>query len=59
MIVVELLDGLGGEVVELVVGSLGVEPKDPFGGVEFPPEDSGGGLTLIGGNADASPAPLC
>ena len=35
MIVVELLDGLGGEVVELVMGSLGVEPDDPFGGAEF------------------------
>jgi len=43
VIVVELLDGLWGEVVELVVESLGVEPKDPFGGAEFPPEDSGGG----------------
>ena len=33
--VVKLLDGLGGEVVEVLVGSLGVEPGDPFGGVKL------------------------
>ena len=32
MIVVELLGGFGGEVVEVFVGPLGVEPDDPFGG---------------------------
>ena len=32
MIVVEFLDGLGGEVVEVLVGAFGVEPHHPFGG---------------------------
>ena len=35
MIVVKLLDGLGCEVVEVLVGAFGVEPGDPFGGAEF------------------------
>lgn len=35
MIVVELLDGLGGEVVEVLVGAFGIEPGDPFGGRQF------------------------
>lgn len=35
MIVVELLDGLGGEVVEVLVRALGVEPHHPFGGGQF------------------------
>ena len=35
MIVVELLDGLGGEVVEVLVRAFGVEPLHPFGGAEF------------------------
>jgi hypothetical protein len=32
VIVVEFLDGFGGEVVEVFVRALGVEPMDPFGG---------------------------
>ena len=32
MIVMELLGGLGGEVVEVLVGTFGVGPDDPFGG---------------------------
>ena len=32
MIVVELLDGLGGKVVEVLVRAFGVEPLHPFGG---------------------------
>ena len=32
MIVVELLDDLGGEVVEVLVGAFGVEPHDPLRG---------------------------
>ena len=32
MIVVELLDRFGGEVVEVLVRALGVEPNDPFRG---------------------------
>ena len=32
MIVVELLGGFGGEVVEVLVGAFGVEPHDPLGG---------------------------
>ena len=32
MIVVEVLDGFGGEVVEVLVRSLGVEPHHPLGG---------------------------
>ena len=35
MIVVELLGGFGGEVVEVLVRAFGVEPDDPFGGREF------------------------
>ena len=35
VIVVELLDGFGGEVVEVLVGAFGVEPHDPFGGRQF------------------------
>jgi len=33
--VVMLLDGLGGEVVEVLVGAFGVEPGDPPGGAEL------------------------
>jgi len=50
VIVVELLDGLGGEDVELVVGTLGVEPPDPFGGAEFDVVDVAPG-GLVGGSA--------
>ena len=32
MIVVELLGGFGGEVVEVLVRAFGVEPHDPFRG---------------------------
>jgi hypothetical protein len=32
VLVVELLDGLGGEVVEVLVRAFGVEPHHPFGG---------------------------
>jgi hypothetical protein len=32
VIVVEFLDGLGGEVVEVFVWVFGVEPEHPFGG---------------------------
>jgi hypothetical protein len=32
---VKLLDGLGGEIVEVFVGALGVEPGDPLGGAEL------------------------
>ena len=32
MIVMELLGGVGGEVVEKLVEPLGVEPHDPLGG---------------------------
>ena len=32
MIVVELLGGFGGEVVEVLVRAFGVEPKHPFSG---------------------------
>ena len=32
LIVVEFLDGLGGEVVEVLVRAFGVEPEHPFGG---------------------------
>ena len=32
MIVVEFLDGLGGEVVEVLVRAFGVEPLHPLGG---------------------------
>ena len=32
MIVVELLGGLGGEVVEILVRAFGVEPHHPLGG---------------------------
>ncbi len=32
VIVVELLDRLGGEVVEILVRAFGVEPDDPFSG---------------------------
>ena len=35
MSVVQLLDGFGGEVVEVFVGSFGVEPVDPVGGFEL------------------------
>ena len=35
MIVVELLDGLGGEVVEVLVRAFGVEPLHPFGGAQL------------------------
>ena len=35
VIVVEFLDGLGGEVVEVLVRAFGVEPLHPFGGAEF------------------------
>ena len=31
----EFLDGLGGEVVEVFVRAVGVEPEDPFGGGEL------------------------
>ena len=31
----EFLDGLGGEVVEVLVRAFGVEPEHPFGGGEF------------------------
>jgi hypothetical protein len=32
VMVVERLDGLGSEVVEVLVGASGVEPDHPFGG---------------------------
>jgi hypothetical protein len=32
VIVVELLGGFGGEVVEVLVRAFGVEPEDPLGG---------------------------
>lgn len=35
MIVMELLHGLGGEVIEVLVRPLGLEPQHPFGGREF------------------------
>ena len=35
VIVVELLDGLGGEVVEVLVRAFGVEPLHPFGGAQL------------------------
>lgn len=35
MIVVEPLDGFGGEVVEVLVGAFGVEPLHPVGGGDF------------------------
>lgn len=35
VIVVEFLDGLRGEVAEVLVKLLGVEPDNPFGGVEL------------------------
>ena len=35
VIVVEFLDGLGGEVVEVLVGAFGVEPEHPFGGADL------------------------
>ena len=35
MIVVELFDGLGGEVVEVLVRAFGVEPLHPFGGAQL------------------------
>ena len=35
VIVVEFLDSLGGEVIEVFVGPLDVEPEDPFGGGEL------------------------
>ena len=35
MIVVELLGGFGGEVVEVLMRAFGVEPHDPFGGREL------------------------
>jgi len=31
----QFLDGLGGEVVEVLVRAFGVEPLDPFGSAEF------------------------
>jgi hypothetical protein len=31
----EFLDGLGSEVVEVLVRAFGVEPEHPFGGCEF------------------------
>ena len=45
MSVVQPFDGFGGEVIELVVGSLGVEPLDPSGG---------GQLDVV----DVAPGPL-
>jgi hypothetical protein len=35
VIVVELLGGFGGEVVEVLVRAFGVEPHHPFGGRQF------------------------
>ena len=35
MIVVELLGGVGGEVVEVLVRAFGVEPLHPFGGAQL------------------------
>ena len=35
MIVMEFLDGFGGEVVEVLVRALGVEPQHPLGGGDF------------------------
>ena len=35
MIVMEFLDGLGGEVVEVFMRAFGVEPHHPFGSREF------------------------
>ena len=35
VIVVELLGGLGGEVVEVLVRAFGVEREDPFGGAQL------------------------
>lgn len=35
VIVMEFLDGLGGEVVEVLVRALGVEPRHPFRGGDF------------------------
>ena len=35
MIVMQFLDPLGGEVVEVLVRALSVEPEYPFGGAEF------------------------
>ena len=35
MIVVELFDGLGGEVVEVLVRAFGVESLHPFGGAQL------------------------
>jgi hypothetical protein len=35
VIVMELLDGLGGEVVEVLVRALCVEPEHPFGGAQL------------------------
>ena len=35
VIVMEFLDGLGGEVVEVLVRALGVEPEHPLGGSDL------------------------
>ena len=48
VIVVELFDGLGGEVVEVLVRAFGVEPLHPFGGAQLDVVDVAPGA-LAGG----------